>query len=211
MLGIAYAANIGGTATLVGTPPNLAFQKELLDSFGQDVTFLSWMAVGLPFALLMGVATWMMLVYRLFPVGRRPLFGGRNVLLEQLQALGRLSAAERRMLVIGLVTALLWVFRMPVEGWGWAVWLGIDLYVDDGTVAMAMALLCFFLPSGEGAEQRLLHWRSTARTPLGGPVLVWRRPGSSQRDGGHGGWTSISEISLPRPFATCLPRRPSSD
>ena len=167
MLGIAYAANIGGTATLVGTPPNLAFQKEVLDSFGRDITFLSWMAVGLPFALLMGLATWMMLVYRLFPLGERKLFQARDVLVSQLQAMGRVSVAERRMLGIGLITALLWVFRMPVEGWGWAVWLGVDSHVEDGTVAMAMALLCFVVPSGEAAGQRLLHWRSTARLPWG--------------------------------------------
>jgi sodium-dependent dicarboxylate transporter 2/3/5 len=97
---------------------------------------------------------------------------------EQLRALGRMKPAERRMLLIFLTTAVLWIFREPFEGWGWSPWLGVDQLaladgtetielVDDGTVAMLMALICFMLPSGEPGGGALLRWQSTVRLPWG--------------------------------------------
>ncbi|EAQ77311.1 sodium-dependent transporter [Blastopirellula marina DSM 3645] len=83
-----------------------------------------------------------------------------------MEKLGSMSAAEWRVGGIFLVTALLWILREPTSGWGWGPLLQ-SKYADDGTAAILMALLCFYLPSGKEDGSRLLHWQSTVRIPWG--------------------------------------------
>ena len=166
MLGIAYAASIGGTATLIGTPPNLVFLREM-STFGEGVSFLEWMVVGLPFALALGLVAWSLLVFRLFPVSKEPFFGGKKTAVEHLKIMGPMGSAEKRMVVIAVITALLWVFREPVEGWGWASLLGLVGLVSAGTVAMVMAVVCFLVPSGNETREKLLDWKSAVQLPWG--------------------------------------------
>jgi sodium-dependent dicarboxylate transporter 2/3/5 len=87
-----------------------------------------------------------------------------------------MTAAEWRILIIFIATALLWILREPVPGWGWATLLGLDkqnvdgksvTFVDDSTVAIGMALVCFLIPSGRADRRPLLTWESTVRVPWG--------------------------------------------
>jgi len=165
MLGIAYAATIGGTATLIGTPPNLALVEEAKNIPELHVTFAGWMRVGMPFALVLLALSWAMLVFRVFPVGRESFFGGEGVIRRELDKLGPMRQVEWRAAAIFLATALLWVFREPVRDWGWAPALGLN--VTDATVAIFMALVCFVVPAGSGKGQRLLEWKAAVRVPWG--------------------------------------------
>ena len=110
LLGTAYAANLGGIATLVGTPPNVAMAG-LVEEVGLEVPFLEWSMMALPFSALM-----LALVARLAdtgPVPRvvQPVGGRAEALRSKLQALGRWSQAERRVAWVFAATALLWVAR----------------------------------------------------------------------------------------------------
>jgi len=175
LLGVAYSASIGGTATLVGTPPNLSFKVIFEEMFpaAPPVSFFGWMRLAVPFSFAMLVAAWLLLVFVLFRLGGESFLGGRLVAREQLRDLGPVKAAEWRMLAIFLTTAALWTFREPVAGWGWAPALGVDKLFDgtklcnDGTVAIAMALLCFIVPAGGGDRRPLLAWETTRRVPWG--------------------------------------------
>lgn len=179
VLGVSYAATIGGMGTLIGTPTNIAFRGFYQQTYpdAPPVTFLGWMLVATPLAATLLVAAWALLVGWTFPLGGAALLGGENSAREDLRNLGPMSSAERRMLVIFLITAGLWIFREPVPGWGWAAWLGVGTtrsatgarieWADDGTVAMAMALVCFLFPSGRKPDEKLLSWQATQRVPWG--------------------------------------------
>lgn len=172
MLGIAYAASIGGVATLVGTPPNIAFSSYYSENFPDlpQVSFLAWMLMALPFSLVFMLITWGILAYLLFPVQSGDSLGGRNVIADELRKLGPIHAAEWRSGIIFFATALLWILREPVEGWGWGVFFVDDsgsTYVSDATTAMAMAILCFVTPRGGKENGALLTWETTVKVPWG--------------------------------------------
>lgn len=165
LLGVAYSASIGGMATPFGT---LSTQK-FLDTYGValGVTPMGWTRMGLPYALAMGAVCWLILTRWLFPVSSEPLCGGNAALLQSRLKRGAMSSAERRMLVIAVVTILLWISSGPAPGWGWSEWVGLPVRTANALAAMAMALLCFVLPAGAHKHQRLLDWERTARMPWG--------------------------------------------
>jgi sodium-dependent dicarboxylate transporter 2/3/5 len=179
LLGIAYAASIGGMGTLIGTPPNLAFKTIYDGLFSSqtspalpEISFFRWMLMAMPLSLLFLVLAWFFLTRFIYPVGRSSLLGGRDVIGQQLRGLGRMSPAEKRTGLVFLVTGTLWVFREPMKGFGWSPWLGLEKgYVDDGTVAILMAVMCFIIPSGAKSGEALLQWNVTRRVPWGILIL----------------------------------------
>ncbi len=179
LLGIAYAASIGGMGTLIGTPPNLAF-KTIYDALFSnhaspalpEISFFRWMLMAMPLSLLFLVLAWFLLTRFIYPVGRSSLLGGRDVIGRQLRGLGRMSPGEKRTGLVFLVTGALWVLREPMKGFGWSPWLGLEKgYVDDGTVAIFMAVMCFIIPSGAKSGEALLKWNVTRRVPWGILIL----------------------------------------
>lgn len=166
LLGIAYGSSIGGIATLVGTPPNLSFVRIFEQTFpkAEPVAFGQWMLLGLPLSILMLLITWLLLTQVFF---RSPadLRLSREVVVKEYRALGKISFAESCVLAVFTCTALLWVFRedlnvgvFTLPGWSRLI-PNAAPFIDDGTVAIGMALTLFFIPSrahGEGANPRLL-------------------------------------------------------
>lgn len=172
MLGIAYAASIGGVATLVGTPPNMIFagQAKVLFPEIPPVQFLEWMILGFPLAAgFLGVSWAYLAFFVMRPVPqetRRAL----NLSSSHLPDLGPMSRAECRVAVLFLLTVAGWVTRGDMEVGafffrGWAGRLGLS-GIHDGTIAMAAAVLLFTLPSGAGKE-KLLDWNVAKEIPWG--------------------------------------------
>ncbi|MEZ5989548.1 MAG: SLC13 family permease [Planctomycetota bacterium] len=159
LLGIAYAASIGGLGTKIGTPPNLVFIKEYERITGHEVDFVQWMAWGLPIVVLFLPIAWLWLTR-----------GMQRGPLPELPVLGPATAAERRVGWIFATTALLWILRSHPAG-GWPTWLGLPPgAVGDETVALLGVLAMFLVPDGRGA--RLLDWE-TARTIPWGLLLLF--------------------------------------
>jgi sodium-dependent dicarboxylate transporter 2/3/5 len=156
ILGIAYAASIGGLGTPIGTPPNLVFMGVYEQTTGQPFGFLQWMAIGLPIVVLMIplMALWL---------GRG--LGGTPA--ATLPALPAWSSAERRVLVVFAITAVAWVFREVPFG-GWSAWLGVPNATDAG-VALLGALAMLLVGDGRGG--RVLEWKDAERLPWGVLVL----------------------------------------
>ena len=157
LLGTAYAANLGGIATLVGTPPNVAMAG-LVEEVGLEVPFLEWSMMALPFSALMLALVYVLLTRVLCRVSSSPLEGGAEALRSELQALGGWSQAERRVAWVFACTALLWVARRALVDH-----LGVPL--NDTTIAMAAGVALFILPFGSQQEGALLAWSDTARLP----------------------------------------------
>jgi len=162
MLGIAYSCSIGGVATLVGTPPNLSFSRIFQITFpnAAPITFGSWFIMGLPISIIMLSAIWFVLVKVVF---RSPaqLSVDRSVIRNEYQALGKSSYEEKVVLIVFSVTAFLWVFRRPLVIGNFTLpgWSGLLPYpglIDDGTVALAMALVLFLIPSREGRDRSIM-------------------------------------------------------
>ena len=171
MLSIAYSASIGGTGTLVGTPPNLVFSSVLKEVFpdSPDILFVDWLKIGIPFVIVFLPISWTYLI-RFFKVSGS-LHGSENIIENERRALGSMSVAEKR--VVGVVTlyALGFIFRK----W-WAGFLGVEAFAKDATVAFFSALLLFSLPSGRkdktGKPIRLLEWEDAKNIPWGIAMLI---------------------------------------
>jgi len=152
LLGIAYASSIGGMATLIGTPPNLALARIFTLSFpnAPEITFLGWMAFALPLSALMFVIVFVYL--RLFVLRGRGFALDRELLEREYRSLGPLGYEEKRVLAAFVAFAVLIVTRSDVVIGdvalrGWASRIGVGGYVGDGTVAIGVALVLFALPS----------------------------------------------------------------
>ncbi|REJ82620.1 MAG: anion transporter [Acidobacteria bacterium] len=169
LLGTAYAASIGGIATLIGTPPNLMMAAFLSESYGREMGFADWLPFGLPFSLVMLPATWWILVRWVYPLRLGAIPGGRSLIRGELERCGPMRRQERVVLVVFACTAAAWVLR----GWLEDVVLlgGRPLAgLSDSGIAIAAALLLFAWPSGasEGAgPARLLTWPQAVRLPWG--------------------------------------------
>jgi sodium-dependent dicarboxylate transporter 2/3/5 len=168
MLGIAYAASLGGVATLIGTPPNAVLAAATSQILGRSIGFVEWMAVGLPVTLLLLPLAWLLLVLVLHPPGM--LSGdAAAVLREQRAHLGAPSRGERTVAAIFALTALAWLMRAP-KAFGALTLPGIQTWapaVRDSTIAMAAALALFITPVDWRRGQFALDWQTARRIPWG--------------------------------------------
>jgi len=167
VLGIAYAASIGGMGSLVGTPPN-ALLAAFVEQRGTDaVSFSAWLSFGLPVAVVLLPTCWWLLTRWVFPLDGAPLSGGRELFESERRALGPLGPAERRVLAVFSTVAAAWCFR-PLLQRAWPAGLG---GLDDSVIAIAGALALFALPSGEKSGGAVLDWKSAESIPWGVLIL----------------------------------------
>jgi sodium-dependent dicarboxylate transporter 2/3/5 len=153
MLGIAYACSVGGLTTLVGTPPNLSFVRilEILFPDAPSIAFGQWMIMCLPIGAILILLAWL-LITRVFYRAPADLKVDRDIVRKERAALGSVSFEEKAVMVVFATTALLWVFRLDLQVGlftipGWSRLLPFAGMLDDGTVAITMASLLFFIPT----------------------------------------------------------------
>jgi len=178
LLGIAYAASIGGLGTVVGSPTTVAFLGFATDAFPDlpPIGFVQWSMVGLPIIVVFVPLTWLYLCRfgTAIPLSAVRFSSSQSVIRDERAALGAMSVPEKRVMIVAASTGLLWILRAPIDlgGFflpGWSQLFPVPGSVHDSTVAMTMAILLFMLPSGKsGDASRLLDWRHAARgTPWG--------------------------------------------
>ena len=181
MLGIAYACNVGGLGTPIGTPPNLIFMSTYADAFPPpglgvekpSVSFLDWCVMALPIVVTMLLVIWFVLTRGINRIDPNLKVGDPEALKAEAKGLGRMSSAEVRVAIVFGITALLWVFRKPiavgdVSIGGWAGWIHGAGRIEDSTVAIAAVIACFLIPAGNAApKERLLNWETASKIPWG--------------------------------------------
>ncbi len=198
MLGIAYAASIGGIATKIGTAPNIIMVKQAQDVLGHELDFLTWLKIGLPLVLITLPIVYLYLVRIAAPLPAVGFAGGGAAIAEERALLGPMRPGERVAFVAFLSAALLWIFRKDIEigsftipGWWdlvtftWQDVIGRPLDtlpaalaklmrqdVGDAAVAMTIGVALLLIPIHLRPLRFALDIQRAARVPWGLLVLL---------------------------------------
>ena len=164
MLGIAYAATIGGMSTLVGTAPNIVFSAFMLETYGVEISMIDWMTLGVPLAAVMLISAWIILTKYVFPISFITSNDTKKHLHRMLDDLGPLSKDELKISVIFGLTALAWIFRKGLDNFELLSGL------TDAGIAIISAILLFMIPSSNNKDD-LLNWDSSNKLPWGLLIL----------------------------------------
>lgn len=158
LLGIAYAASIGGIGTPIGTPPNMLFRGVYEENTGQVITFSQWMLWAVPIVLLFIPLAWLWLKRGIDPANQL-----------NVPDPGPWRAEEKRVIWVFSITALLWITRSEPFG-GWSDWLSID-YANDASIALLAAVAMFCINDGKQKGGKLLDWPTATTIPWGVLIL----------------------------------------
>lgn len=158
LLSIAYASNFGGIATLIGTPPNVAYAAFLKKQYDYSFQFSEWMLLGVPVALLLMACLYLVMTKVLFRVQLSDDAAARQLIRYELKQLGPISVQEKRVLMVFAGTAFFWICKGPVNNL-------TGLLLDDNLIAISGAILLFTIPAGNGI--RLLQWEDTGKIAWG--------------------------------------------
>ncbi|NIV18048.1 MAG: DASS family sodium-coupled anion symporter [Woeseiaceae bacterium] len=165
LLGIAYAASIGGLATLVGTPPNGVLVGFLADNYGIEISFARWMTVGIPVTAVMLPVAWIALTRFLHPVDVPASGAVRAHLHELREKMGPMTTAEKRVALIFLLVVFCWMLRRPLTE------LTGLTGVSDAGIVMTAGILLFLVPSGDRDKPQLMSWDYATKLPWGVLIL----------------------------------------
>jgi sodium-dependent dicarboxylate transporter 2/3/5 len=175
VLGIAYAASIGGMATPVGTPPNLIMLNYVQKSLHRDIDFATWITLGLPLVAVFLPMAWLLLTRVLHPSRAAAVPGGRALIQEELGKIGRPSRAEWITLSVFLATSAAWIGRerltrglelstRVVDSGGVARDVGL---LTDAGIAILAALAFFLIPVRLHPRRAVVQWHEVERLPWG--------------------------------------------
>lgn len=160
MLSIAYASNFGGIATIIGTPPNVAFVGYIKEKYGYTIQFVDWLIICAPIAVLLLLALYLVTTKLMYPNRLKSDAVTRELIETELRNLGPMSVAEKRVLAIFTITAVLWITKDIINT------LNL-IRLDDTMIALMGALTLFVVPSGMDSGGRLLEWPDTSRIAWG--------------------------------------------
>lgn len=174
LLGVAYACSIGGIATLVGTPPNLSLVRifEIIYPHAPEISFGQWLLFAFPLSVILFVAI-LFVLYFLFKPSQSISALEKSFFVEKYQALGPISAEQKRVFNVFLLLIFLWVFRSTLKLGsvsipGWSSLLPNPAFINDGTVAIFITFLLFVIPTSDKSNNEgLLTWAIVPKIPWG--------------------------------------------
>ena len=165
LLGIAYAASIGGIGTLIGTPPNLFMASYVEDILGVEIGFARWMAIGVPLVAILLPATWLLMTRVIYPFKMTRIEGGSG-LDDQYRELGAMKRGERITLIVAALTAGAWIARPLLTRIQVAGAHPLGGLTDTG-IAMIAALSLFMIPVDIGSRTFTMDWETASGLPWG--------------------------------------------
>lgn len=165
MLAIAYASNLGGIATIIGTPPNVAYVGYLERSGTYTFQFADWMKLCMPLSLLLMWVLYLVLTRVLYPNRIAADGAAKEMIHAELKEMGKLSAPEKRVLIIFIFTALLWITKDIINS------AQAIFKLDDSIIALLGAVLMFVTPSGDAENKPVLVWKDTRNMAWGILIL----------------------------------------
>lgn len=196
MLAIAYAANVGGLGTVIGTPTNALMIAFVEDAYGMEVSFVQWMTLGIPVVILGLPIIFYSLANIVFPINIQTLPGGKEYIEEEMERLGKISRPEVMVAVVFATVALLWISRPIIEQFVPGL--------SDASIAIFGALVLFLIPVDLDSGTFIMRWKEAEELPWGVLILFGgglslagaiQRTGLAEWVGGYfevlGGWPVI--------------------
>lgn len=159
LLGVAYAATIGGLGTLIGTPPNALFAGFMAETYQIRIGFAQWMVVALPVVLVALPLTWLLLTRVVHRLDDTPIAGGAALIARERAALGRMSRGEWFVAAVASLTAIAWVTRPLLQG--------VLPTLSDTGIAILAAVLLFAVPVRWRPLEPVITWEHADRLPWG--------------------------------------------
>ena len=165
MLGIAFSANAGGIATVIGTPPNSILIGLLENEYNIQISFFKWMSIGLPFSIVMIAIIYFILTRWMFPNKGIAFASSNELIAQKLQDLGPVTAQEKHVLRVFAITVFLWVFRTVLNSFF------PSLGLSDTIISMGCAVALFAIPHKFKKGIFILDWKDTQRLAWGILIL----------------------------------------
>ena len=165
LLGIAFSANAGGIATVIGTPPNSILIGLLENEYQIEISFLKWMVFALPFSIIMIGLSYITLVHLIFPSKGLNFSASNEVIKEELRKLGPTRSKEKMVLGIFAVTVSLWIFRTLINS------VFPSLGLSDTMISMFAAISLFAVPFNLKKGDFILDWKDTEKLAWGILIL----------------------------------------
>ena len=173
VLSIAWSASIGGLGTILGSPPNAIVAGYAASELGREIGFFEWMMMGTPLALVFILVAWFLMTRVIYRFDLPEIPGGKEMIDDQIAALGPLSQGERMVLTVFLSAAFLWIvpgLLKNVDAISSALpWIGS---LDDTAIAIAAGVMLFILP-GKGRDQMVLDWKDAENGLPWGVLLLF--------------------------------------
>lgn len=165
MLAVAFAANIGGTITLIGTPPNLVFAGYYEELTGSEFGFARWLMIGVPVGSALLFGSYIVMTRLVFPIKNQRVEGIQELFLQKWKALGKMNRAEKLVLLVFGITVFAWVFAIPINE------LVGSKVLNNTNIAMGGGMLMFLVPVSLKSDEFILSWSSTSKLPWGILIL----------------------------------------
>ena len=165
MLGIAFSANAGGIATVIGTPPNSVLIGLLENEYNIKISFVRWMSIGLPFSIVLITIIYLVLVKWLFPNKGLVFEASKSVIQDELKKLGAITPKEKQVLIIFAVIVSLWIFRSVINS------LLPNLGLTDTMISILGAIALFAVPHKLHKGDFILEWKDTQKLAWGILIL----------------------------------------
>ncbi len=174
MLGLAYAADIGGMATIIGTPPNMVFMEMYTELFPDlpAIGFVTWMIMVLPISVIFLFSGWLILTRVVFRLPNTRIMGGSKIISNEYYKLGKMSPDEKRAGIIFLIAIFLWITGSDIQIGesfnisGWRTIFNLP-ELKDASVAIFTAILLFVVPSSKKENKSILSWNDALKVPWG--------------------------------------------
>ena len=163
MLAIAYAASIGGIATLIGTPTNAVFSAISFELYGREISFFEWFIVGLPISIILLLIGWVYLTRVLYTLHISGAGEAEKETNAQLKALGKMNYEEKMVALVFAVTAIAWILRSFVL-------TKVFPTINDTIISIAASIVLFLIPARKKGKM-IMDWESAKQLPWGILIL----------------------------------------
>lgn len=162
MLGLAYSATIGGFGSLIGAPANIILAGTLKNLYDLEISFLNWLLFGVPIVVILIPLLWLYLTRVAFPMKIKGIPGGREIIKNDLDKLGKMSYEEKVVTTIFALTALAWITR--------SFFLNNFIpNLDDALIAVIGGSLLFLIPA-KNKSGTIMDWKTALKLPWG---ILW--------------------------------------
>lgn len=173
LLATAYSASVGGIATLVGTPPNLSFSRIFHIYFpnAPEISFANWFIFAFPITVVLFIILYLYLYFVFVKKDKSSWKNiSKDVLGSDIKKMGKISYEEKVIGIVFVLMALLWFFRSDInigfiEIKGWSSLFSHPKYINDGTVAILMAVILFIIPSKAEKGKFIMDWKAAEDIP----------------------------------------------